>query len=720
MNRSHDLGEHSPSVSNESPLSHRQNRRRISFSDGNSQQKASWDQSANQQRKSAKKRRATTSQTRTRPVSSLSGRQISGQQSNRPQTAHPSNLTTSLVQTIVNDFDASKAMNDDLEKIMPLQISPAVLSNYTFRSHSSMLRLLKYGSDLSIPPKSMQKQDNPSRGTSGGAHTRPKTATSTYSSSTKKSTINRGPDLSEILDDGIETIDVQDPNYRRQVRERMMKERYGHSYMQDQPPSTPTKSIFDDTHSQFNERTSVVSAHSNTRPVTRDRSFGESAFQSQPLDWGEDDEEGKEKEGGGDAQNILKLARNANQRQQQQQLPTNKQDSVFAPLFSDPTRRASRNMFSPFSSKTIPFFDASGGDKKDKAKSDVKVQYLPDEFEDNSDDDYGDDEEAGAVDPRVVSRAREKARKRKEKREQLARAIAEDERLDKEQQAQKKALTTGKTVSQKTRVTRKPEFRQEQPKRSQSASSRPLQVSEQAVTANLYASPIRNRLQGVLMGHDPEEEGWVGYGKGEEVVDPLATGDRVPIEVLREQEESKLLEKYGDTFYATAMRSRGYDPMSTSQTRTRSLSTHTPNINSPRFGQTRKSPQKSPHKKRPLIVTRLMEPSNTRAVGEVKHQREIEDATLAKYVHIGIAAPPVSVAQYQRFMAETAAEVEGQDQNKVRTKALKRNDALKLFAERDLNDHKYGRQIPADNKFVLEVRKPLISGGKKEGVEEGK
>jgi hypothetical protein len=69
----------------------------------------------------------------------------------RPVTGQ-SDLTKSLVYIIQNDFDAVKSMNEDISNILPLQISPDVLGQYRFRKHTSMLRLLKYSSDLSLSP----------------------------------------------------------------------------------------------------------------------------------------------------------------------------------------------------------------------------------------------------------------------------------------------------------------------------------------------------------------------------------------------------------------------------------------------------------------------------------------------------------------------------------------------------------------------------------------
>jgi hypothetical protein len=47
-----------------------------------------------------------------------------------------------LINTIQNDFDAAKTMNEDISRILPLQIAPQVLSNYNFVSHASMLRFV--------------------------------------------------------------------------------------------------------------------------------------------------------------------------------------------------------------------------------------------------------------------------------------------------------------------------------------------------------------------------------------------------------------------------------------------------------------------------------------------------------------------------------------------------------------------------------------------------
>ncbi|KAK2952791.1 hypothetical protein BLNAU_12259 [Blattamonas nauphoetae] len=127
---------------------------------------------------------------------------------------------------------------------------------------------------------------------------------------------------------------------------------------------------------------------------------------------------------------------------------------------------------------------------------------------------------------------------------------------------------------------------------------------------------------------------------------------------------------------------------------------------------------RTPKKRRPMVVARAFEPNNEMAVDSLPNEREIEDASLQKYTHQGIAAPPRAVAEFQRFMVETRMESHEEGSKSLKADVQKKNDLMKRKNEKGVTEKKYTRQLPASGAYVMEVKKKTESGKEEDKKED--
>ncbi|KAA6385307.1 MAG: hypothetical protein EZS28_019166 [Streblomastix strix] len=703
------------------------------------------------------------------------------------QEQYISSLTHTLVSTILNDFDAAKSMNEDMEKIMPLQISPYVLSNYQFNSHASMRRLLKYGTDLNILPPRMRAEEEKKqqrRYADAGQNPQNQRPASAVQKGQKTSA------LQAFLEDGVEPVNF-DSDFRKKMQDKLIAERK--------------------TQQGINSEDQEISQTASQQAVTATQSSDSSTegkdnnFEDQHK---QQDKKGKEKDdlkledGGndqkGEQNNLLKLAARSAGGRGAMQPPSGKQTSVFASLFSDPNRGVRRAVFSPFSSKKVPFIEEKMGiSKKGKSGSGGGISgiqvpsYLPPDYEED-DDEFEDEDDQVLADPEFQSIAKRHAKRRATKRQEIEDKILDDERESRWQAKIKNAQATGKTIDPQSykggvRSGKDGYFGKTgsgNQKRAQTAAGglrltgrRGKGISQTAVTANLYVSPVRQKIENILMGGIPQQDGvtleddsYSNFGgtwenqsqfdninnmeqsQNAESMQNSPPIDQEQMNKTRPQTSQGVYRKRNTFFSDTQTHDvnrkdkDGKELDTNEQPRPKSAQTQNakndnggfsdneeanttvegtvtygvitrPTSNIPtgsmRLGATGLTQDIDvipPAKRRPLMVTRTLEPSNVRALDHVPFQRVVEDAELQKYVHMGIASPSCSVVEYQKFMVQTKDEFENADQMLSNAKDEKRKDVLKMFAEKNTSDLKYSRRVPAPNKMTLEVRKPLISG----------
>ncbi|KAH7818631.1 uncharacterized protein MONOS_8391 [Monocercomonoides exilis] len=787
------------------------------------------------------------------------------------QPHQSSQLTKTLMTTILDDFDAAKSMNDDLDKIMPLQISPEVLSNYQFRSHSSMIRLLKYGSDLSIPPTFMREQEESRRRRAMAADNREQSSAgskrpgSAFSSKSRPTTgTSRGSirgstkdQLAAFFEEGSDQpIAVDDPEVRRRMRAKILQEqkmaamaanavsRTPETRSYAGVPSTPKSMMAENMFFDGEEGNSGILGEGEEREgrtmkdgtvltpiVERSMRPGSSMGGTPWTAWGESRNESgfgqpvsplspatpaaglgggaggvsfdmKEGREGGEekGKNLSRLASKATAGTHGAGGVGGKSSSVFASLFTDPQRRASRTTFSPFSSKKLPFIDESASKKKKKGEPGSGLSansLLPPDFEDD-DDDMDDDDDQTAMDPQLMALAREKARQRAKKRAAIQSKLLEDEKKEKEQAAERAALQAGKVGSRQRPATAMGSIGGRTTKYggtstlsgTSAAGSRGIGggagslsggktvgVSElgasrlvagaaddvndidiqaamsSGVSADLYVSPIRRRMEHVLMGGAPQEapddfttkfdstlsatsaQGQNGAMKtrsfqsgGAEGMDSSyvdmngsAWGEERGAGALNSDEREGAKKKSGTRRVEFAQTSGNDSKMGGGEAGLSRASTSVYGGSSAGGAGATGAMEgtRQGRKKGHLLVTRTLEPSNSRALDSVPYQKEVEDATLQKYVHLGIESPAYSVVTYQKFMVQTMKECESATVSQEKEMEERRKDVYRLFAEKDVSDLKFNRRQPADNAFVLEVRKPSLTGEAQQSGAEG-
>ncbi|KAA6389383.1 MAG: hypothetical protein EZS28_015092 [Streblomastix strix] len=115
-------------------------------------------------------------------------------------------------------------------------------------------------------------------------------------------------------------------------------------------------------------------------------------------------------------------------------------------------------------------------------------------------------------------------------------------------------------------------------------------------------------------------------------------------------------------------------------------------------------------RRHPMTITKKLEPNNVRAQDNLENEREIEDASLQKYVHLGIASPAYSVTEFQKFMVKTQVESDSAGKKEKKTQEFQEEGLMKRYNEKVVTDMKVGRQLPVSGQFVMEVKK-IIGGG---------
>ncbi|KAA6371402.1 MAG: putative CAMK family protein kinase, partial [Streblomastix strix] len=78
----------------------------------------------------------------------------------------------------------------------------------------------------------------------------------------------------------------------------------------------------------------------------------------------------------------------------------------------------------------------------------------------------------------------------------------------------------------------------------------------------------------------------------------------------------------------------------------------------------------------------------------LENEREIEDASLQKYVHLGIASPAYSVTEFQKFMVKTQVESDSAGKKEKKTQEFQEEGLMKRYNEKVVTDMKVGRQLP--------------------------
>lgn len=113
-----------------------------------------------------------------------------------------------------------------------------------------------------------------------------------------------------------------------------------------------------------------------------------------------------------------------------------------------------------------------------------------------------------------------------------------------------------------------------------------------------------------------------------------------------------------------------------------------------------------------MMVTKRLEPGNSRALNQIDNEVEVEDASLQKYVHLGIASPSYSVTEFQTFMVKTQQETNKKLGSEISQDDDEKQYLMKQHNEKDRTELKFSRQMPNSGKFVMEVKK--VIGGSSE------
>ncbi|KAK2941866.1 hypothetical protein BLNAU_23206 [Blattamonas nauphoetae] len=261
-----------------------------------------------------------------------------------------SSLTSTLVNTIVNDNDASKYMGDDVDHIIALQLSPQLLSHYKFKNHHAMVRMMQYGSD--IP----RKKDLP---------------TNSHLNDDSQSVAK----MTSELDESNQTEPLLSTNleYRRKLRQKVRTQ------MIKQEKQENEEEIYED----GDRPLSPLEIGENERAdsaVKKDLEATKSEVAKSPPK----NTRGKPGQGPGNAgqANPSGTITRDNQMQHTQ--------SPFAAMFSDPDRHVKHSTFSPFSSKVIP--SKQSKEAKHMTEEEREIAALEEEIlEESEDEDDGDD-----------------------------------------------------------------------------------------------------------------------------------------------------------------------------------------------------------------------------------------------------------------------------------------------------------------------------------------
>ncbi|KAA6324684.1 MAG: hypothetical protein EZS28_054161, partial [Streblomastix strix] len=92
--------------------------------------------------------------------------------------------------------------------------------------------------------------------------------------------------------------------------------------------------------------------------------------------------------------------------------------------------------------------------------------------------------------------------------------------------------------------------------------------------------------------------------------------------------------------------------------------------------------RRSGHSRIPMMVTKKLEPNNERALDDIVNEKEVEDASLQKYVHLGIASPSYSVTQFQKFMVKTQQETDSSEKGEINKSEDEKHLLMKTFNEK--------------------------------------
>ncbi|KAA6401175.1 MAG: hypothetical protein EZS28_003302 [Streblomastix strix] len=527
----------------------------------------------------------------------------------QPPQPQPSALTNTMVEILLSDMDASKVMTDELGNIVPLQLNPYIVSQYKFTNTISRRRLVKYTSDLAPQEQtSMTKSlyQNQDIGSNGQA-------------------LNDKMRLEPILS--------TDQQLRQQIRRKVKKE---------------------------------LGVNGSNQPYDDGLNDDDDVEQPQTPDLGASGdmkgaEGGGDKIGGGRAKGICQIAA-------QQQINSGnllgmgmkpQTRSPFAEVFSDPDRQSKRGEFSPFSSKTVPQMDAQAnaqqkkGNKRVEQAKELGIPLDQDEEEEEDGEDLNFEDFSAKQDNVDIGFNGKKKKKNKRADRSIVEAMEKkvEERHEKNVSSSVVLGGGGGTGLGAAK---------EKKNKKQSKILPPNARSLGEKNINLYKSPIRKQMEGVLMGtifegqevfdEDQEEEEGTGSVSGGEQQNITPTERTV---ALRQSVAAQ-------SQTAQSIGGQSIGGQSGIQTYGASYTTRSDGNNLPSLATRR-----SGHSRIPMMVTKKLEPNNERALDDIVNEKEVEDASLQKYVHLGIASPSYSVTQFQKFMVKTQQETDSSEKGEI-------------------------------------------------------
>ncbi|KAH7823770.1 uncharacterized protein MONOS_1851 [Monocercomonoides exilis] len=639
---------------------------------------------------------------RTSTYSSTSpkARSKSPQQTTKLNSTNPrveSSLTQKLKDTIMNDADAAKVMTEDMDHIVALQLSPDVIANYQFKNFAAMRRILEYGSDIA-----------PTEGAN---------AKSPFADLGTDDQVGFQGDMEATGTAKLEPVFSNDAELRRKIREKLEREARGEK---------EDEMMYDGAGSGEVNATLSPVAERETGEKERERER-ERDKEKEAKEVKEKDEKAK------GARTKVKATAAGNT----PAITSTGTKSPFTELFADPERQVKRSTFSPFSSKTVPQLERRagqgagagngkggvGGSGKGEKMNEIEALNAMMMEEDEEEDEDGDDlfieyEEkvgesaagsGGKADTGAASGSAAQAhammlgKKKKKKKIRLGKSLIE-RTFSKEDGGDGKG--SGASAATVSPAKKRQQLVAQAMAQGTSGGASGGVSAAQTQSVQLYKSTIRMQMEDVLMGTVDEEE--MG-GEGEERGMMMTTSSGMGMDETggMERERERGFEGEATQTGMGATRESGAASAMSGgtlgQTTTSAMGMTT--MSGMGMGQTRV--RKHQH---PMTVTRVMEPNNPRAVDSVENERDVEDALLQKYVHLGITSPAYSVTEFQRFMVKTQVEAEKEGQVGTRESKQKETQVMKRYNEKQITEMKYTRQIPVSGNFVMEVKKPVAGG----------